>query len=127
MKISHTQQGLASAGIAALHVKFSHITSALRNYEKAIAAYDESLSRAPDDVHAHKNKANALMRVGGLHATLSQREAGKRSLELALKEVTRCLEVAAQSKEAVALKTEIIAALENQSCEGSLYRNRSDI
>jgi tetratricopeptide (TPR) repeat protein len=41
-------------------------------YLEAISAYDEALRRAPDDVAAHNNKGNALVRLGDLQAGLSQ-------------------------------------------------------
>ncbi len=49
------------------------------NYLEAIAAYGEALRRAPDDVAAHNNQGNALMRLGELQARLSQYEAAQAS------------------------------------------------
>jgi tetratricopeptide (TPR) repeat protein len=112
---TYNLKGLALASLGALQVELSQNNAARRNFIKAIAIYDDALSRAPDDVDAHKNKAAALLNLASLQAVASQPEVTMHSLETALKEVTRCLEMAAQSKDALALRTQIMTALENNS------------
>jgi tetratricopeptide (TPR) repeat protein len=48
---------------------------ALQEYRESIAAYDEALRRAPDDIQILNNKGNALQGLGDLQTRLSEHEA----------------------------------------------------
>jgi tetratricopeptide (TPR) repeat protein len=58
--------------------------NAFIEYQEAIAAYDEALRRAPDDVPAHNNRGTALHRLGDLQAVISQHEEAARSYDRAI-------------------------------------------
>lgn len=63
-------------------------------YREAISAYDEALRRAPDDVAAHTNKGVALRGLGELQIELGQHGEARKSLQAALAEFSRSLEIA---------------------------------
>ncbi len=104
---SYNNKGLALASLGDLQVASCQHKRAEDNYFKSISFYDKAVSRAPDDVDAHNNKGFALLRLGELQAALSQRDSALSSLRAAQKELTRCLEIGANTKDVVALQNEV--------------------
>jgi tetratricopeptide (TPR) repeat protein len=68
-------RGRISQSEGEFYANLSMHENARVEYQEAIAAYDEALRRAPDDVSAHNNKGLALQRLGELQAGLAQHEA----------------------------------------------------
>ncbi|MEW8560989.1 MAG: hypothetical protein AB2541_02755, partial [Candidatus Thiodiazotropha sp.] len=67
-------RGYVDYQVAELNLNLSRYQDSSSAYAQAVAAYDEALARAPDDVAAHISKGNALVRLGQLHADLSDYE-----------------------------------------------------
>ncbi|MBM3235979.1 tetratricopeptide repeat protein [Candidatus Poribacteria bacterium] len=67
-------RGLVSQYEGNYFASLARYNEARREYLEAIAAYDEALKRASDDVYAHNNKGNAFLGLGDLQTELSQHE-----------------------------------------------------
>jgi tetratricopeptide (TPR) repeat protein len=63
--------GRLSQSAGEFYAALSQHEPARQQFANAIAAYDEALRRAPDDVFAHNNRGNALWSLGELQAGLS--------------------------------------------------------
>jgi len=70
-------RGRVSELEGAYYATLSIHENALIEYQEAVAAYDEALRRAPDDVSAHRNKGNALKSLGELRAKLAVKSYGQ--------------------------------------------------
>jgi tetratricopeptide (TPR) repeat protein len=77
-------RGCVSAQEGDYYSALSIHQNALIEYQEAIAAFDEELRRAPDDVYVHNNKGNVLASLGNLQTGLAQHDEALRSYAQAI-------------------------------------------
>ncbi|MBI4322065.1 MAG: hypothetical protein HY675_26540 [Chloroflexi bacterium] len=76
---------------------------AAREYDQAIAAYDEALGRAPDYVYALNNKAIALARLALLLLSMSRRKDAVACLKSGIAALERSLELTPEDRRVAAM------------------------
>src|SRR6266542_3684718 len=104
----------------------SRYDEASKSYAQAIAAYDEALRRAPDDVSAHNNKGNALYSLGDLRAKLSRHDEASESYAKAIAAFDEALRVAPNDVSAHNNKGNALTSLGKLRAELSRYDEALD-